>query len=297
MGKHQVTEQNIALVVDDDPNSLNMVSTALEENGMSVIVARDGQTAIELAGRINPDVILMDAIMPQMDGFETCRRLKQGAQATNAPIIFMTGLTDSNDVLRGLKAGGVDYITKPVVVDELVARIGIHIVNSKLIQSARDAHDMAGRSLLAFDASGVLVWGSQMAMTAFDVSLVSAHTLQAWLTKCIQQPVSEIGSLVMNGHEFRYVGLSSSQEILVKLTKSNGESNEQRLARLLSLTSREAEVLYWLTLGKTNRDISAILGLSPRTVNKHLEQIFQKMGVDNRTSAAVAADRILHGQL
>lgn len=294
MGKHHITEQNIALVVDDDPNSLNMVSTALEENGMSVIVARDGRTAIELVGRINPDVILMDALMPQMDGFETCRRLKQGTQATNAPIIFMTGLTASDDVLRGLTAGGVDYITKPVVVDELVARIGIHIVNSKLIQSARDAHDLSGRSLLAFDASGALLWGSQMAMTGFDISLADTQVLQTWLTGCVQKPVSQIAPLVMNSYEFRYVGLSSSQEILVKFTKTNGESNEEMLARLLSLTCRESEVLYWLTLGKTNRDISAILGLSPRTVNKHLEQIFQKMGVDNRTSAAVAADRILH---
>jgi len=294
MGKHQVTEQNIALVVDDDPNSLNMVSTALEENGMSVIVARDGKTAIELVGRIDPDVILMDAIMPQMDGFETCRRLKQDTPAMNTPIIFMTGLTESGDVLRGLAAGGVDYITKPVVVDELVARIGIHIVNSKLIQSARDAHDLSGRSLLAFNANGALVWGSQMAMAAFDMLKTDVPTLQNWLTDCTQKPVSQVAPLVMNSHEFGYVGVSSSQEILVKFTKTDGESKEQMLARLLSLTCRESEVLYWLTLGKTNRDISDILVLSPRTVNKHLEQIFQKMGVDNRTSAAVAADRILH---
>ncbi len=294
MGKHHVTQQNIALVVDDDPNSLNMISTALEESGMSAIVARDGQTAIELVGRINPDVILLDAIMPRMDGFETCRILKQGTQATNAPIIFMTGLTEPNDVLRGLSAGGVDYITKPVVVDELVARIGIHIVNSKLIQSARDAHDLSGRSLLAFDAYGALLWGSQMAMAAFDVALLDESILQNWLLYCAKKPVSQIAPLRMNGYEFHYVGVSSTQEILVKFKKSTGETNEQTLARLLGLTSREAEVLYWLTLGKTNRDISAILGLSPRTVNKHLEQIFQKMGVDNRTSAAVVADRILH---
>lgn len=294
MGKHHITEQNIALVVDDDPNSLSMISTALEESGMSAIVARDGQTAIDLVGRINPDVILLDAIMPRMDGFETCRILKQGAQATNAPIIFMTGLTEPDDVLRGLSAGGVDYITKPVVVDELVARIGIHIVNSKLIQSARDAHDLAGRSLLAFDTSGALLWGSQMAMVAFDIAPSDNSALQNWLKSCGQKPVSQIAPLRVDGFEFHYVGISSTQEILVKLKKSTGESNEQTLARLLELTSREAEVLYWLTLGKTNRDISAILGLSPRTVNKHLEQIFQKMGVDNRTSAAVVADRILH---
>jgi DNA-binding NarL/FixJ family response regulator len=294
MGEPYATEQNIALVVDDDPDSLMMVSAALEEDGMSVIVARDGQTAIELTARVNPDVILMDAIMPRMDGFETCRKLKQGNHPTPAPVIFMTGLTEPNDVLRGLNAGGVDYITKPVVVDELVARIGIHIVNSKLIQSARDAHDLSGRSLLAFDADGTLRWGSKMAMAAFDMSAADYEVLQAWLLNCARRPVSQITPLIIDHYDFRYMGISSSNEILVKFTQGKNETNEQILGRLLSLTSRESEVLYWLTLGKSNRDISAILGLSPRTVNKHLEQVFQKMGVDNRTSAAVAADRILH---
>lgn len=294
MGERIPVEQNIALVVDDDPASLTMVSAALEEDGMSVIVARDGQTAIELTGRVNPDVILMDAIMPHMDGFETCRELKQGAQTTAAPIIFMTGLSEPDDVLRGLAAGGVDYITKPVIVDELIARIGVHVANSKLIQSARDAHDLSGRSLLAFGTDGTLRWGSKLAMDGFKLSPEGYADLQAWLLDCPRKPVSQNAPLTVGSYDFRYVGVSSSDEILVKFSQAKNETNEQMLVRLFALTSREAEVLYWLTLGKTNRDISTILGLSPRTVNKHLEQIFQKMGVDNRTSAAVAADRILH---
>lgn len=287
-------DQAIALVVDDDPDSLKMVSAALEENGMSVIVARDGQTAIDLVARVNPDVILMDAIMPNMDGFETCRRLKQSHQSITAPIVFMTGLTDADDVLRGLSAGGVDYITKPVVIDELIARIGIHIVNSKLIQSARDALDSSGRAILAFRDDGALSWGSKDALDAFVLTEADQHLLQSWLKSCALKPVSQLVPLAVNGQEFTYVGVSSSHEMLVKFKRQNDETNEQILARVLALTSRESEVLYWLTMGKTNRDISTILGLSPRTVNKHLEQIFQKMGVDNRTSAAVVADRILH---
>ncbi|KIN72022.1 response regulator transcription factor [Sulfitobacter guttiformis] len=294
MGKHVTADQNIALVVDDDPNSLSMISTALEENGMSVIVARDGRTAIDLVKRVRPDVILMDAVMPDMDGFETCHILKTGPQSTHAPIIFMTGLTEPEDVLRGLAAGGVDYITKPVVVDELVARIGIHVINSKLIQSARDAHDVSGRSLLAFDQSGILVWGSKMAMDTFNLNPVDFQTLQDWVVDCTRKPVFQIVQLTVGGHTFHYVGFSNASEILIKFIQERTETPKQLLARFLSLTLREAEVLYWLTLGKTNHDISVILSLSPRTVNKHLEKIFQKMGVDNRTSAAVAADRILH---
>lgn len=294
MDNSLTSSKSIALVVDDDPNSLGMVSSALEENGMSVIVARDGQTAIDLVSRIKPDVILMDAIMPQMDGFETCRRLKHPTNMTNAPIVFMTGLSAPDDVLRGLKAGGVDYITKPVVVDELIARIGIHIVNSKMIQSARDALDLSGRSLLAFSRAGDLEWGSKEALVDFDLDANGRKTLKDWIIASADKPVSDLVPLCLSTFEFTFVGLSSSDEILVKFKGANSETNEQTLARLLSLTSRESEVLYWLTMGKTNKDISVILNLSPRTVNKHLEQIFQKMGVDNRTSAAVAADRILH---
>ncbi|MEN8834085.1 MAG: DNA-binding response regulator [Pacificibacter sp.] len=294
MNENLASSKSIALVVDDDPNSLGMVSSALEENGMSVIVARDGFTAIDLVARVKPDVILMDAIMPKMDGFETCRRIKRAPNMTNAPIVFMTGLSAPDDVIRGLNAGGVDYITKPVVVDELIARIGIHIVNSKLVQSARDALDLSGRSLLAFDRLGHLVWGSQKALLDFDLKASEQMLLQTWIIDCVDKPVSSLVPLTLNAFEFTFVGLSSSDEILIKFKHGNSETNEQTLARLLSLTSRESEVLYWLTMGKTNKDISVILNLSPRTVNKHLEQIFQKMGVDNRTSAAVAADRILH---
>ncbi|MEP1425973.1 MAG: response regulator [Yoonia sp.] len=295
MKRSNPSAQNLALVVDDQPETLSMVSAALEENGMSVIVARDGQTAIDLVERVQPDVILMDALMPQMDGFETCMRLKAAPLSIAAPIIFMTGLTEADDVVRGLKAGGVDYVTKPVVVDELIARLGIHIANSKLLQSARDALDRSGRSILAFTMDGDLSWGSDHALETFEMNTVDNAALQQWLTTCRRKPLSQLTPLAMNEFELTYVGQSASRELLVKFNRRRTITNEQFLIAQWSLTLREAEVLYWLTLGKTNRDISTILDLSPRTVNKHLEQIFQKMGVDNRTSAAVAADRVLHG--
>ncbi|MEL6640713.1 MAG: DNA-binding response regulator [Pseudomonadota bacterium] len=294
MMQHNGIDQTIALVVDDDPDSLSMVSSALEENGMTVIVAKDGRTAIDLVGRVNPDVILMDAIMPEMDGFETCLRLKSAGDATTAPVVFMTGLSDAEDVVRGLNAGGVDYITKPVVIDELIARLGIHIINSKLIKSARDALDTTGRAMLAFDRNGDLSWGSDQALEAMIGEDLPSLEMRTWLLECVRKPVSQAQPFAAGVFEFAFLGLSPSNEILVKFQKAHTESGPQVLARTLPLTLREAEVLFWLTLGKTNRDISAILSLSPRTVNKHLEQVFQKMGVDNRTSAAVTADRILH---
>ncbi|MFY0679569.1 MAG: response regulator [Thalassovita sp.] len=285
--------QSIALVVDDNPESLGMVSAALENQGLTVLVARDGNAAIQLTQRVQPDVILMDAVMPDLDGFETCRILKAGPNPTLAPIIFMTGLTDQEHVVKGLRAGGVDYITKPVAIEELLARLTTHVLNSRLLQSARQAIDASDRLVLAFGADFGLAWGSEKAMKAlqqcgFDVT---EEAFRGWLLTCTKRPISAVEPF--NGPDIgcQFIGFSDAQEILVKLVHQKEGRNEALLQAAFGLTAREAEVLYWLTLGKTNRDISTILSLSARTVNKHLEQVFQKMGVDNRTSAAVLADR------
>lgn len=289
-------EKSIALVVDDNPDSLSMVSTALEAQGMTVLVARDGYAAIKLTHRVQPDVILMDAVMPNLDGFETCRMLKSGAQPIMAPIIFMTGLSDQENVVKGLQAGGVDYITKPVVIEEMIARLTTHVINSRLLQSARLAIDSFDRSVLAFDTEGQMVWGSQRALRDIELGSFDLvdHDLRCWLMACVDQPVSSVSPFCAGALSVQFIGFSAAREVLVKLVEKRSERNEDVLKHAFGLTDREAEVLYWLTLGKTNRDISAILTLSARTVNKHLEQVFQKMGVDNRTSAAVLADRRLN---
>ncbi len=286
-------DKSIALVVDDNPESLGMVASALEAQGMTVLVARDGRAAINLTRRVQPDVILMDAVMPDLDGFETCRLLKSGPNPTLAPIIFMTGLKEQENVVKGLKAGGVDYITKPVEIDEMLARLTTHVVNSKLLKSARQAIDAFDRAVLAFDGNGNLAWGSERGKAVVNDEPLDLQdpAFRAWLMSCAGQPVSACDPFTGGTVDFRYIGVSIAQEILVKAVSQQGMSNEETLQQAFNLTQRESEVLYWLTLGKTNRDISTILSLSARTVNKHLEQIFQKMGVDNRTSAAVMADR------
>lgn len=286
-------DKNIALVVDDNPDSLGMVASALEAQGMTVLVARDGRAAINLTNRVQPDVILMDAMMPDLDGFETCRLLKSGPNPTLAPIIFMTGLKEQENIVKGLKAGGVDYITKPVEIDEMLARLTTHVVNSKLLKSARQAIDAFDRAVLAFDGNGDFAWASEMGMAAVNGGALDLQDpgFKAWLLTCAGQPVSACDPFSGRTAAFLYIGVSIGQEILVKTVSQQGASNEETLQQAFNLTQRESEVLYWLTLGKTNRDISSILSLSARTVNKHLEQVFQKMGVDNRTSAAVMADR------
>lgn len=115
------------LIVDDTPANLGVVVEYLEEHGFRVAVAQDGEEAVARAELVRPDLILLDIMMPGIDGFETCRRLKASDQARDIPVIFMTSLTDVHDKLDGFAAGGVDYVTKPIHVQEVMARVHAHL--------------------------------------------------------------------------------------------------------------------------------------------------------------------------
>jgi DNA-binding NarL/FixJ family response regulator len=258
--------------------------------------------------RVTPDVILLDAVMPGMDGFETCRRLKRNNALVHVPIIFMTGLSETEDIVKGLEAGGVDYVTKPIVPEELIARIRVHLTNARMAQSARAALDVSGRVLLAANQAGRILWytpqagkllGSVFGKTDVD-GLVLPPDVQAWLA--LQTPSGGAAASPPIGLgrgdapkrlQLHYIGQITANEILLRLVEADTDSDEFVLRRKLSLTQREAEVLLWIARGKSNRDIGAILDLSPRTVNKHLEQIYNKLGVENRTSAAALAVRTI----
>ncbi|AXA66970.1 response regulator transcription factor [Pseudomonas oryzihabitans] len=206
---------SVVLIVDDTPDNLALLSDALDASGYMVLVALDGASALERMQRRRPDVVLLDAMMPGLDGFETCRRIKAQAGLADIPVLFMTALTESEHVVEAFAAGGIDYVTKPLKTDEVLARVAAHLRTARELQAARS-----------------LPASRPPARTALDLAPLSS----------------------------RY-----------------------------QLTGREVEVLHWVACGKTNRDIGDILGLSPRTVNKHLEHVYVKLGVETRTAAATLA--------
>ncbi|MEC4811981.1 MAG: response regulator [Scytonema sp. PMC 1069.18] len=123
------------LLVDDNPNNLKVLSEAIQGYGWKALMATDGESAIEQTEYAHPDLILLDVMMPGMDGFETCRKLKANPITQNIPIIFMTALSDSTDKVKGLEIGAVDYITKPFQQEEVIARIKLHLKLSYLTRS------------------------------------------------------------------------------------------------------------------------------------------------------------------
>ena len=128
------------LIVDDMPANIAVLVESLEQHGFEALVARDGESALEQAGYARPDLILLDVMMPGMDGFETCRRLKASAETREIPVIFMTALDETGDKVRGFTAGAVDYVTKPFQQEEVMARVRTHLALCRLRRGLAEAN-------------------------------------------------------------------------------------------------------------------------------------------------------------
>ena len=291
------------LIIDDEDDIREVAALSLEATAnWTILTASSGREGMAVAAAEKPDAILMDVMMPGIDGFETCRRLKRDSGLTNVPVIFMTGLAETEHIVRGLEAGGVDYVTKPIAIEEMLARIRVHLANARLTQSARAALDVSGRYLLAVNDAGKIMWATPQAQKLLadtlavnaDDDFVLPDPMPQWLDQA-QQSKSGTKAAAMAafpGNEqlrLQYMGKLGPNEFLLRLAKDSGADTPAEFSSELGLTTREGEVLQWLSKGKTNRDIAQILGLSPRTVDKHLEQIYSKLGVENRTAAAAIA--------
>ncbi len=288
---------SVVLVVDDAPDTLRLLCDALAIEGYTVLVARDAIEALERFEMAVPDAVLLDAIMPGDDGFTLCRRLKGEPSWAHVPVIFMTGLAETEQIVEGFASGGVDYVVKPLKIPEVLARLATHLRNAHVSRLAREAVDVAGLGVLLLDTQGRLAWRSPQAMRWLAQALGPEQddtTQRQWLQQVVHQ--GETLAPLPDGSQLqaRYLGQGGPGEIMVLLRRvALALDPAQRRLSVAALTPRETEVLSWLAKGKTNRDIADILGMSPRTVNKHLEHIFEKLGVETRTAAAAIASSLL----
>lgn len=294
-------DQDVVLVVDDSPEALSMLNQALEQAGLAVLIALEGHQAINIAQKMVPDLIVLDALMPNLNGFETCKQIKADPRTAHIPVIFMTALSDTESIVKGLEVGGVDYLTKPFTPDELVARLRVHLANARLTNSAHTALDTTGQNLFTVDSKSKIRWATPQTKKLFSEANANeswqqtalAEQLQQWLNHHPSPGQTLSLSQIEHPLKVRLIEHSGPQEVLLKLLDATAPSGAKKLHALLPITERESDVLYWIGNGKTNREIGQILETSPRTVNKHLEQIYRKLEVDNRTSAAAIAIRLL----
>ncbi len=298
----------VVLIVDDVPDNVALLHDALDEAGYTVLVALDGESALTRAAQAQPDVVLLDAVMPGMDGFEVARRLKADVRTQAIPILFMTGLTETEHLVAALDAGGVDYVTKPVKPREVMARMAVHLKSARIArqgaserQQARNALDALGfASITVRVADGRLLWQTPLAREWLQrycgtEAPQTPEPVLVWLQRHTAQSLGphEPPRLTLEQGPrrltFRLHQQADDGDWLIVMQETSDTAVIESLAQTFGLTAREAEVLYWVAKGKTNRDIGDILGASPATVKKHLERIHAKLGVETRTAAAAIA--------
>ncbi|MFM8464821.1 MAG: response regulator [Burkholderiaceae bacterium] len=292
----------VVLVVADAPSSLGVLCEALEQAFYTVLIAKDGETALERLGLVTPDAILLDAMLPGLSGFDICRRIKETPAWMHIPIIFMTGLSDTQYVLEGFVSGGVDYVVKPLRVNEVLARLNTHVKNAMVTRLAREAIDIAGMGVIFVDTLGRISWISPQAAAWLKLLAATSNTTESdrsgYLPPSLDAALKlEGGAILLTTTEpllsVRNMGAAMLGETMLLVERQQKNLTSSAIFRHTELTLRETEVLSWIAKGKTNQDIAEILSLSLRTVKKHIENIFKKLGVENRTAAVLRAQDIL----
>jgi DNA-binding response OmpR family regulator/DNA-binding CsgD family transcriptional regulator len=297
--------RSVVLIVDDKPDNLALLSTTLQSADYAVLVALNGEAALKCLARVTPDVVLMDAVMPVMDGFETCRRLKLDSRHAHLPVIFMTALTQTEHVVQGFRVGGIDYVTKPVKPNEVCARIAAHVQRSRAQRYADAVLGLEARAALIAATDGAIRWQNPQASLRLrrydaaaqdDLSTAPASLpppLLQWFTSWVARGCDAQAMFECTTHGVRRTARVSGNpargEWMLILEEFDDAAHAATLGAQFGLTTREAEVLLWLSRGKTNRDIGEILSMASRTVNKHLEHLFHKLHVETRSAAAALA--------
>ncbi len=292
------------LLIDAHEANLRVLQEVLEESGYAVVAASSVAQALHLAALRRPDLVLLDQDLCSKEGVGLIAPLLNQAGWVGVPCILLGPCPDTEQVWAALEAGCVDTLPKPVRAREVLARVAIHLRSHHLAAQARQARqalDAFGHASLVLRArDGARIWhtplASQLMHFHFEApDVVTPPNVLRWLRQLLSGDAS-VSTLITARAGRRLelslhgqTGQAGDDEWLVVMREISDAALIEAIAVGLKLTLREAEVLYWVVKGKINRDIAAILGLSPQTVKKHLEHIFTKLGVETRTSAATLA--------
>lgn len=291
--------------MDDIPANLGLLFDALTQAGHRVLVAESGESALAQLKHELPDLVLLDYMLPGMDGMEVCKRIKAKPECADLPILFLTAVNELDEKVRALDAGAVDYVTKPIQTPEVLARVRTHLRLARLqreladeLEMRRDAEeqlrDSLDRALMVVSPEGRILFATRLAQTLLTRSFpeVLPGNLPNELRELSADRDSPAGE-VAPGLSARPLTGGLGEPLVIELQANASLGPNALLA--LGLTPREAEVLFWLTEGKTNAEIGVILNSARRTVEKHVEHILEKLQVENRAAAIRAALAVVKG--
>ncbi len=319
LGKDEDAPRGTVLIVDDVPANLGVLLDFLGEAGYEVLVAESGEGALLQLTYARPDIILLDVAMPGMDGFETCRRLKAEERWKDVPVLFLTALTEPVDKVHGFEVGAVDFISKPLHPEEVLARVRAHLEIRALQQALEEKNTLLQKAVaLRLEAENQLQQSLDRAVIiVFEKSRIEfctrlarrlleryfpAHRSDATLPPTLAEWAvgghahepwcAEQAETRLEARLFAEPGPRGDCFMLLLEESLTTAGSPASLLRL-GLTAREAEVLYWIAHGKTSPEIAIILDAALNTVKKHVQNILVKLGVETRLAAALRATEIL----
>ncbi len=306
------------LIVDDLPANLGVLQGVLDEAGYHVLVATSGERALTRLAYMQPDLVLLDVNMPGLDGYETCRRLKADARWRDVPVIFLTAHDDATDKLRGFEAGAVDYITKPLHAEEVLARVRAHLQIRSLQRALAEKNELLetamarrleaeaqlqqslDRTVLVVDQDGNVELCTRLARRLLERyfpghqdAVVLPPPLNQWLGGGPQTGQWMIELTESRLEVQRFVPSKPGEYLMLLLEERISGANSPAGLMHLGLTASEADVLFWVAHGKSNAEVALILGKSLNTIKKHVVNLIVRMGVESRLVAALQAAEIL----
>jgi DNA-binding NarL/FixJ family response regulator len=287
----------------------------MERAGYSVESISSGVQALAQAASQAPDLLLLDGQLQDVDSLAMARHWQGLASATHCPVIFLADSAQPTQLVQALQVGCADVVHKPVRPHELLARSAMHLAGARERRQTRNALDAFGYATMTVRPSdGRLMWQTALSRELLarycpvhpPYASRTAPQVQEWLQACMR--ALERGEaprhltlyqdkgarLVLRLHQQTgdhasdgvKEDLLDADDWLIVMRELSDHAVMQAMSAAFTLTAREAEVLYWVVKGKTNKDIGDILGGSPMTVKKHLERVFVKLGVETRTAAA-----------
>ena len=303
-------------MVSSDREQASGLAELLEDAGYTAVRLESAADVLAQAAMGSPDLVLLDTQLRDGSGFDLARRLKALAQTSPAPIIFLAETSHPEHLVQALEVGAADCINQPAKPHELLARMALHLAGARERRQARNALDAFGYATLTVRPhDGKLMWQTPLSRDLLQrycpnhppYASRTAPEVQAWLQDCLRrlQQGDAPRPLVLSQGEGARLTLRLHQQTgdnenaaptggdewagddwLIVMREVSDQAVMQAMRDIFALTLREAEVLYWVVKGKTNKDVGDILGSSPMTVKKHLERVFVKLGVETRTAAA-----------